>query len=84
MLKVCKFGGSSLADASQVSKVCDVVLSDHDRRIVVVSAPGKRSKDDVKVTDLLIICAEKALAGTSCESELQAVIERYRASQNRA
>lgn len=81
MLKVCKFGGSSLADASQVSKVCDVVLADRDRRIVVVSAPGKRSKDDVKVTDLLITCAEKALAGTSCEGELQAVIERYRLIQ---
>ena len=81
MLKVCKFGGSSLADANQVRKVCDIVLADPDRSIVVVSAPGKRSKDDVKVTDLLIACAEKALAGASCENDLQAVVERYRQIQ---
>ncbi len=77
MLKVCKFGGSSLADAEQVRKVCDIVLADPDRRIVVVSAPGKRDKADIKVTDLLIACANKALAGASCESELQAVVGRY-------
>ena len=53
-MKVCKFGGSSLADAKQLTKVMDIVLSDPARRIVVVSAPGKRNKEDTKVTDLLI------------------------------
>ena len=77
MLKVCKFGGSSLADANQVRKVCDIVLADAARRVVVVSAPGKRGKGDTKVTDLLIACADKALAGAPCEAELQAVIDRY-------
>jgi aspartate kinase len=64
-MKVCKFGGTSLADAGQVGKVCDIVLSDPERRIVVVSAPGKRSKKDVKVTDLLIAAAEHRLAGAA-------------------
>ena len=53
-MKVCKFGGTSLADAAQIRKVCDIVLSDPERRLVVVSAPGKRNKADTKVTDLLI------------------------------
>ncbi|MCK5850818.1 MAG: aspartate kinase [Kiritimatiellae bacterium] len=76
-MKVCKFGGSSLADADQVKKVCDIILSDADRRVVVVSAPGKRSTDDVKVTDLLIACAEKKLAGGSTKEELSAVVDRF-------
>ena len=76
-MKVCKFGGSSLADARQVSKVVDIVLSDPQRRIVVVSAPGKRAKDDVKVTDMLIGLARKSLAGEDASAELEAVVERY-------
>ena len=60
-MKVCKFGGTSLANAEQIRKVCDIVLSDPDRRLVVVSAPGKRNKEDAKVTDLLIALAETAL-----------------------
>ena len=76
-MKVCKFGGSSVADAEQVTKIVNIVLSDPERRIVVVSAPGKRNKTDTKVTDLLIACAECALAGTDYESVLQAIITRY-------
>jgi aspartate kinase len=77
MLKVCKFGGTSLADAVQVRKVCDIVLSDPDRRIVVVSAPGKRSKTDAKVTDLLIDLANRALADQPTEPLLREVVGRY-------
>ena len=77
MIKVCKFGGSSLADAGQISKVCDIVLADKDRRIVVVSAPGKRDKSDTKVTDLLIRCAEARLAGGDAADEMAAVIARF-------
>ena len=54
---VCKFGGSSLADAAQFRKVRDIVLADGARRFVVVSAPGKRFSGDIKVTDLLIAAA---------------------------
>ncbi len=78
-MKVCKFGGSSLADAGQLTKVIDIVLSDPQRRIVVVSAPGKRDKDDTKVTDLLIALAKCALEGRNTASALNAVVARYAA-----
>jgi aspartate kinase len=76
-MKVAKFGGTSLANAQQVRKVCAIVLSDPERRVVVVSAPGKRFKHDIKITDLLIACAEARLAQRSIEGELQAVLDRY-------
>ena len=53
-MKVVKFGGSSLASASQLEKVLNIVKSDPERRFVVVSAPGKRNSEDTKVTDALI------------------------------
>ncbi len=52
-MKVCKFGGSSLADAERIKRVIDIVNSDPERRYVVVSAPGKRYPSDRKMTDLL-------------------------------
>lgn len=76
-MKVAKFGGTSLASASQIKKVCAIVTSDPERRIVVVSAPGKRTGDDVKVTDMLIACAKAGLEKGNAESEMQAVISRY-------
>ena len=60
-MKVVKFGGSSLASATQFKKVHDIVLEDTDRHYVVPSAPGKRNKEDTKVTDLLIILADSIL-----------------------
>ena len=51
-LKVCKFGGTSMADGHTMTKVKNIVLSDPYRRYVVVSAPGKRFSGDIKVTDL--------------------------------
>lgn len=57
---VCKFGGSSVADATQVEKVVSIVRSDERRCFVVPSAPGKRSDDDTKITDLLYLCHELA------------------------
>ena len=76
-MKVCKFGGSSLANAAQLNKVIDIVLADPARRIVVVSAPGKRHTGDTKVTDLLIALAETALKGENTDREAGAVVERY-------
>jgi aspartate kinase len=78
-MKVAKFGGSSLASAAQVRKVCEIVLSDPARKIVVVSAPGKRDKGDTKVTDLLIATAQARLAGGTGVAEMACVIERYAA-----
>ncbi|WCK52691.1 aspartate kinase [Aneurinibacillus sp. Ricciae_BoGa-3] len=78
-MKVAKFGGTSLANAEQIRKVCDIILTDPKRRLIVVSAPGKRSASDIKVTDLLIKLAEVSLAGGSAEHELAAVIDRFKA-----
>ena len=80
-IKVVKFGGSSLADARQVRKVFEIVRADPERRIVVVSAPGKRSPEDMKVTDLLIALAEAQLAGAPTAAALDRVVERYREIQ---
>ena len=78
MLKVSKFGGSSLASAAQVSQVCDIITADPSRRLIVVSAPGKRHNQDIKVTDLLIAAASQRLAGKLGASECAEAIERYR------
>ncbi|MXV73847.1 aspartate kinase [Candidatus Poribacteria bacterium] len=78
MLKVSKFGGSSLATAAQVSQVCDIITADPERRLIVVSAPGKRHSQDIKVTDLLIAAASQRLAGKLGASECAEVVERYR------
>ena len=78
MLKVSKFGGSSLASAAQVNQVCDIITADPGRRLIVVSAPGKRHSQDIKVTDLLIAAASQRLAGKLGASECAEVIERYR------
>ena len=79
MLKVCKFGGSSLANAEQIRKVCDIMLSDPSRRVMVVSAPGKRTREDIKVTDLLIALASARIGGYDGRTELQAVLRRFSA-----
>jgi aspartate kinase len=76
-MKVVKFGGSSLASGEQLKKVLQIVVSDPERKIVVVSAPGKRYSDDIKVTDLLIECAEKHLNNEDAGAIFTAIIERY-------
>lgn len=77
-MKVCKFGGTSVATADQIRKVVDIVTSDAERKIVVVSAPGKRFSDDVKVTDLLIRLGEAALSGAETDPHLERVLSRFR------
>ena len=59
-IKVAKFGGTSLADASAFRRVRDILLSDPSRQYVVPSAPGKRFPDDVKITDMLYQCYKLA------------------------
>lgn len=76
-MKVVKFGGSSLASGEQLKKVLQIVVSDSSRKVVVVSAPGKRYSDDIKVTDMLIECAEKHLENEDAEATFQAIIDRY-------
>ena len=53
-VKVAKFGGTSLATPANIRRVVDIIRSDPSRRVIVVSAPGKRTPDDTKITDLLI------------------------------
>ncbi|WP_147802633.1 aspartate kinase [Alkalicoccus halolimnae] len=79
MVKVVKFGGSSVAGAAQFTKAAEIVRGDVERRIVVVSAPGKRFADDIKTTDLLIELAESVKKGRDFSGEMQAVIDRYAA-----
>ena len=76
-MKVVKFGGSSVASAQQIAKIIDIVSMDSARRIVVVSAPGKRDGSDTKVTDLLIALANAVLSGVDYQIELNAVLDRY-------
>ena len=77
MSKVVKFGGSSLASAEQFRKVADIVHGDKERRYVVPSAPGKRYKEDTKVTDMLYACYDMAEAGKDFEKAIAAVEARY-------
>ncbi|MBP3040152.1 aspartate kinase [Bacillaceae bacterium Marseille-Q3522] len=76
-MKVVKFGGSSLASASQIKKVRDIVAADAARKIVVVSAPGKRYPDDEKVTDLLIACGKAVLGNEDYSVYLKKVLQRF-------
>ena len=77
MIKVVKFGGSSLASAEQFKKVSNIIKSDSARRYVVPSAPGKRFDDDTKVTDMLLHVYETASAGNDITEEMQAIKARY-------
>ena len=73
----CKFGGTSVADADQVRKVAAIIRSDPRRRFIVVSAPGKRHKEDQKITDLLYRCADQAAAGQDMRELLRIIGERF-------
>ena len=77
MLKVLKFGGSSLADSGQFLKVKNIVEADEDRRVVVVSAPGKRHDNDNKITDLLYLCNAHLKYNASYEDIFQMIQDRY-------
>ena len=77
MLKITKFGGSSLADASRFLRVRDIVLSDISRRVVVVSAAGKRHAGDHKITDLLYLCHAHLSYGVSCWDLWRRICDRY-------
>ena len=74
---VAKFGGSSLADAKQFEKVADIVHSDKRRRILVVSAPGKRHEEDQKITDLLISCHKHVTSGLEFRQIFEQIRTRF-------
>ena len=79
MIKVVKFGGSSLASAEQFKKVGNIIRADEDRKYVVPSAPGKRFPEDTKVTDMLYKCYAEAEAGKNIEKSLETIKKNFEA-----
>ena len=77
MLKVIKFGGSSMADAAHFEKIKKIVDSDPSRKVVIVSAAGKRNKEDHKVTDLLYLCYAHIKYGVSAEPVWEQIKKKY-------
>lgn len=77
-MKVAKFGGSSVANVTQIQKVGAIIKSDPKRKFIVVSAPGKRNSDDIKVTDLLLDLGEAYIANKPYDEQLQAIITRFK------
>ena len=77
MRKVVKFGGSSLASATQFAKVGNIIKADPERKFVVPSAPGKRNSKDTKVTDMLYACYAKAEKKEDITASIAAIRERY-------
>src|SRR5690625_6924138 len=77
-MKVSKFGGSSVANAAQIKKVADIITSDPERKFIVVSAPGKRSEEDFKVTDMLIQLGNCYINNEPYEDCEEIVMDRFR------
>lgn len=77
MLKVTKFGGSSVSNAEQFKKVKSIIDSDSSRKIVVVSAAGKRDNKDHKLTDLLYLCHAHLTYGVPCDDIFETIKERF-------
>ncbi len=76
-VKVAKFGGTSVADAAQLRKVQAIIGQDPERRVVVVSAPGKRTPQDVKITDLLYRCHDCVSRDVAFDEIFEALAERF-------
>ncbi len=76
-LKVCKFGGTSMADGNVMKAVKKIIEADPARRFVVVSAPGKRFSGDIKVTDLLYSCYDEIQKTGTCKEAFKAIRSRF-------
>ena len=81
-MKVVKFGGSSMADAGQYRKVREILQADPERRVVIVSAAGKRFSGDHKLTDLLYLCYSHVKYGVDCSLIFDMIRSRYLGIQN--
>lgn len=77
MMKVCKFGGSSLSDGAQFNKVKGIIEADPSRSVVVVSAPGRRFKEDTKITDLLYLALAHLKYDVPYDNIKAMICERY-------
>ena len=78
-IKVAKFGGSSVADGIQLTKMKNIIEADSDRKYIVVSAPGKRVDGDSKVTDLLYLCKTHIDHNLPHDQLFQVIADRYMA-----
>ncbi len=76
-MKVCKFGGTSMANADTIKRVADIILQDSDRHYVIVSAPGKRDSADVKVTDALYACYKQQKETGNCDEKFDVITKRF-------
>jgi len=76
-LKVCKFGGTSMANAENFGKVKAIINAESERKFVVVSAPGKRNKNDIKITDLLYKCFDDVKSIGSCHNTFKVIRDRF-------
>ena len=76
---VCKFGGTSLADADQIRRVESIMRADTQRRYIVVSAPGKRHADDKKITDMLYQSHHAVTQGREATAMFAPIRNRYEA-----
>ena len=74
---VCKFGGSSVADENQIKKVKAILDEDKNRKVAIVSAPGKRNKEDRKITDMLYECNSLVQQDRSCKRVFAEIGKRY-------
>ena len=74
---VAKFGGTSLANVENIKRVCAIIKSDPRRRLVVVSAPGKRAPDDIKITDLLFEIFNLKEAGANYDKPFNEFAQRF-------
>ena len=76
-VKVCKFGGTSMADGNVMNCVKKVIENDKDRKYIVVSAPGKRYSGDIKVTDVLYECYKEVAEKGSCGAAFALIRNRF-------
>ncbi len=77
MIKVCKFGGTSMADAKAIRQVKSIIDADKSRKYIVVSAPGKRFKEDIKITDMLYRCYDEVMSDGTCKKSFDIIRKRF-------
>lgn len=76
-MKVCKFGGTSMANGKTIRAVADIINSDGSRYYTVVSAPGKRDRADIKVTDVLYDCYNEIAKTGVCDVAFKIIKKRF-------
>ena len=75
-MKVCKFGGTSMSTAESITQIAEIIKADSERKFIVVSAAGKRFKEDIKVTDILYSCYYAVRDTGSCKKAFLPIKER--------